>query len=88
VREEFLTDYQNLFTQISISSKILAEAMVLISKYYLRAYDSLQLASAMKLQQIMPLNMNQKVTFICADKQLIDIARKEGLVVENPDKYF
>jgi len=28
VREEFLTDYQNLFTQISISSKILASAMM------------------------------------------------------------
>jgi predicted nucleic acid-binding protein len=88
VRDEFLMDYQNLFTQISITSKILSDAMILISKYYLRAYDSLQLATAIELQEIIPPGMNQEVTFICADKQLLDIAQKEGLNIENPDLYF
>jgi hypothetical protein len=43
--------------------------------------------TAVKVLQLLEPNFNQKITFLCADKQLPEIAQKEGLLIENPNDY-
>jgi hypothetical protein len=58
--------------------------MKLIGKYALRGYDSVQLASAMQLQDAVRTTNGDKIHFVCSDKTLNDAARDDGLFVLDP----
>ncbi|MBC7228620.1 MAG: type II toxin-antitoxin system VapC family toxin [Thermoflexales bacterium] len=72
---------------VEITAEVVEEAMNLITRYGLRGYDGIQLASA-KLVNIRRQMANlPPLIFVCADVALLDAARAEGLLAENPADY-
>jgi predicted nucleic acid-binding protein len=72
----------NLFQVQPLNEKVLGEAIAIVDRHYLRAYDALQLGGCLVLKELAGSTM--EVQFICADNVLLDAARSEGLAVVNP----
>ena len=62
------------------TTAVIEEAVRLIDRHPLRAYDALQLAGCLVVRDGMP----GPVTFVCADTRLCDAAGLEGLETLNP----
>lgn len=58
-------------------------AIELLNKYPLRAYDAVQLGTALMAQQKLTEN-GISLIFVCADHTLCQTAKKENLLVKNP----
>ena len=85
---DFLLDCSEQYIIIQLDQKILIEAIQLFYRYPLRAYDAVQLASAIESNQTLIANSMPTLTFVCADQRLYNFAATEGLVVENPNNYL
>jgi|SaaInl8_200m_RNA_FD_contig_31_2664393_length_556_multi_4_in_0_out_0_2 uncharacterized protein len=72
---------------VELDQVITREAGRLVKKYPLRAYDSVQLASAMRVNQIYANMAPDLFAFVSADDRLVSVARSEGMNVENPNDY-
>jgi predicted nucleic acid-binding protein len=59
----------------------------LVQRHPLRAYDSVQLASALKLQPAFARATSASLTFVSADNRLTSVAQTEGLLTDNPNNY-
>jgi predicted nucleic acid-binding protein len=59
----------------------------LVIQYPLRAYDAIQLASALRVQSDLIRTEAVPLTFLTADERLIAIAQAEGLLTDNPNLY-
>ena len=56
-------------------------------KYELRGYDAVQLAAAIEIENELKAVGAASLVFVSADEDLNEVARAEGLSVENPDNY-
>jgi predicted nucleic acid-binding protein len=66
----------------------LAEAAgELVGRYPLRAYDAVQLASALRAQADLSQAASLTLTFLAADEHLLAAAQAEGLLTENPNRH-
>lgn len=65
---------------------VMNKAIELLGQYPLRAYDSIQLATALISQQQLSIQ-NHTVIFTTADSRLEGIAQQTGLSTENPSRY-
>lgn len=83
--EDFREDFQNQYQIIEVDQLLLETAGELVLQSPLRAYDSVQLASALRLQS--QLTPDIQYSFISADDRLLNIAQSEGLVTDNPNNY-
>jgi predicted nucleic acid-binding protein len=83
----FRADVATGYRSIAVSSRIIRLAMTLVSRHPLRAYDSVQLASAIETAHSYDLRGVPSPIFICADDQLNLIAAAEGLTVDNPNDH-
>ncbi|MCI0737474.1 MAG: type II toxin-antitoxin system VapC family toxin [Gemmataceae bacterium] len=80
-------EFQNQFRHITVQSPILLEAIDLVSKHPLRAYDAIQLSAALYLQRVrVPMSLS-RLTFLSADKVLNQAALAEGLLVDDPNDH-
>ncbi len=66
------------FTRIAVDAAVITEAAALALRFGLRAYDSLQLASAYRAHQ----QLGTTMRFVCFDKQLVSAAHALGLDVD------
>jgi predicted nucleic acid-binding protein len=66
-----------------LTEAVLERALTLIDNQGLRAYDAIQLAACLTLTVTAA---EAFATFVCADHQLLDAARAEGLTVLNPSE--
>jgi predicted nucleic acid-binding protein len=57
----------------------------LVDRHPLRAYDAVQLASALAANRILQLLALSPLTFLSADDRLVAVARAEGLIADNPN---
>ncbi len=57
----------------------------LVIRHPLRAYDAVQLASALKANQVLSAANLSALSFISADTRLTTVAQLEGLPVDNPN---
>lgn len=73
-------DVSSFFLVQPTSSALLEEALRLIDRYPLRAYDAVQLAGCLVVRD----SLAGPVTFVCADAQLCQAAEQEGLTTLNP----
>jgi len=87
-KKDTLTVTRRLFTDITMRFKVIPLgqqhillSLELIERQGLRTLDALHLASALLFRPL-------KVTFVCADNQLIDAVIREGLVGLNPEQVF
>ena len=74
--------------QIAELDRSLAEvAGTLVVRHPLRAYDAVQLASALRAQSDLGVIGGPPVVFCAADDRLIDAAKAEGLQIDNPNHH-
>ncbi len=83
----FKRDFTNKLRIIRLNDQIVAEAMRLSETYFLRGYDSVQLAIALELEKRFALQKFTSITFVSADNNLNSAAVAEGLAVDNPNDY-
>jgi predicted nucleic acid-binding protein len=55
-----------------------------VQQHALRAYDAVQLASAVRFQRKSAALQAMRLTFVTADNQLLAAAKAEGLLTMNP----
>jgi len=72
---------------VDVTSQILEAAVGNARNYSLRAYDAVQLASAIAVRTALLITQANVTDFtlVSADNALNDVARVEGLQVENPN---
>jgi uncharacterized protein len=81
-QSHWTTDYHI----ITVDQTLLNLATELIKKHPLRAYDVVQLASALIIQPSLPNPATSPFTFVSADDRLLTIAQLEGLTTANPNR--
>ncbi len=72
---------QTRFLRQVLNDTVLDSAMEMIDRYALRAFDAIQLAGCLALRTAVG---TETLTFVCADKQLLEAARSELLSVLDP----
>ena len=81
-------DFENEYRVIDVDQTLIETATELVMQHPLRAYDSVQLASALRFQSTTLLSQPEtRLIFISADNRLLDIAQSEGLATDNPNNY-
>jgi predicted nucleic acid-binding protein len=83
----FGMDYRQRYAIVRLSDSIIELAVDLTSRHSLRAYDAVQLATALRLDQMLQDNRLSPLTFVSADEMLCDAARAEGVSAENPNDH-
>nr|VFJ63863.1 MAG: hypothetical protein BECKDK2373C_GA0170839_111210 [Candidatus Kentron sp. DK] len=83
----FKADWETGYRIVEIEKPDFEKAGVLVQKHPLRAYDSIQLACALKIHAAFVQTARNTLTFLSADNRLISAARVEGLDVENPNHH-
>ncbi len=70
-----------------MTDTVLNEAVHLSNIHFLRAYDAVQLATALESNRKRLNKGLNPLIFVSADNELNDAAKAEGLNVENPNDY-
>jgi hypothetical protein len=78
----FRRDYRGRFVHTSLTGMVVEKAMALVFDHPLRAYDAVQLASALLIPRA-PARL-RPLLFVSADSALLRVARQVGLSTENP----
>jgi len=81
VIQSFEFDWYTQYHIVEFDKSLSHHAGRLVKKYPLRAYDSVQLASALRIQKIMT---NNSLIFVSSDIRLLKVAQNERLQNENP----
>ncbi len=79
VLKRFFADITTRFTVTPLDQEHILLSLDLIDRQGLRTLDALHLASALLLRPL-------KITFVCADNQLLEAAVHEGLSSLNPEQ--
>jgi len=88
VIQSFRYDLETHYKIIETGQTVIEKAGEYVQKHPLRAYDSVQLASAMVLYPFF-LDIRPEIfTFVSADDRLLSAAQKEGMSIENPNNYL
>jgi hypothetical protein len=80
----FLHEVAVAFRVLTLDSTILDAAIRLIGVHPIRAYDAIQLATALRLGTEYDTAGLPPPVFVCADQPLNRATAAEGLVVEDP----
>ncbi len=83
----FQYDWETLYRIVEIDLNVIEKAGQLVQKHPLRAYDSIQLASALGLHLFFSQADPKIFTFVSADNRLINAARDEGMSTDNPNNH-
>jgi uncharacterized protein len=75
------------YVVIAFTDQVASRAKDLLEKHPLRAYDSVQLASALEANVSLLIAGSPALTFICSDNLLLRIAAAEGLATDNPNNH-
>lgn len=73
---------------IELDMGIIDRARDLLDRHPLRAYDSVQLASALSANQALVDRQLSPLVFVSADDRLLKVAAAEGLTVDNPNLHL
>jgi len=83
----FLRDGRQRCTLLEADSTVIDTAVQLIQRHPLRAYDAVQLATALILNRVLIADKLPPLTFVSADDVLCKAAQAEGLPAENPNEH-
>ncbi|MCP5094830.1 MAG: type II toxin-antitoxin system VapC family toxin [Chloroflexi bacterium] len=78
-----ITDYD--FVELDLN--IVKAAHLLLNQHPLRAYDAVQLASALKVQEALTTAQLSPLVFLSADNRLNAVAIAAGMLVDNPNQH-
>jgi hypothetical protein len=82
--QSFEFDWDTQYQIVEFDKALAEQAGELVKKYPLRAYDSVQMASAIKIHQIHAKVASGLFTFVSSDDRLLSVAKDEGMQLENP----
>ncbi len=85
--QSFRYDLDTQYQVVEFSRELAKAAGQLVRKHPLRAYDAVQLASALRVQLDLVQAKAQSLTFVAADDRLITMAQAEGLQTDNPNHH-
>ncbi len=74
------------YQQAPLNPIIIKQAQALLKQYPLRAYDSVQLATALYINNGVRQIPNERFVFVTSDAKLYEFAVNEGLIAINPQK--
>ncbi|MCC3493236.1 MAG: type II toxin-antitoxin system VapC family toxin [Microcoleus sp. PH2017_29_MFU_D_A] len=80
-------DFENEYRVIDINPTLIETATELVIQHPLRAYDAVQLASALRFQSTLISVSETQLVFVSADNRLLNIAQSAGLAIDNPNNY-
>jgi hypothetical protein len=83
----FRQDSKTSYNMWPVTTDVFEAADDLCLSHRLRAYDAVQLSCALALREYALLNQAPLPIFVCADRDLLDVAGVEGLQFENPNNY-
>lgn len=83
----FLREARLRYGRLRVNDVVIEAAVELIQRHPLRAYDAVQLATALLLNRRLLADKLPSLTFVSADNVLCKAARAEGLSTENPNEY-
>ena len=75
------------YNLIAMSPQTILVCQRLLETYSLRAYDAVQLATAVMTNQGFIATGRSALIFLSADKRLLDAARGEGFAVDDPNDH-
>ena len=81
---DFLALCTSEYTLVEVSIDLLDQARMLVERHPLRAYDAVQLASALVANAALQAAELGPLTFVASDRQLLTAAQAEGLAVDSP----
>lgn len=84
---DFRTDFDNQYEVLEVDRTLIETAGALVMQNPHRAYDSVQLASALRVQSLLTSMPETQLIFVSADNRLLDIAQSAGLAIDNPNNY-
>ena len=87
VLSRFLQDCEDHFVLLTVDRSVIDRAVELAQRHRLRAYDAVQLATALGASEIVQSQTLPAPIFIAADGDLLAAAAAEHLSVENPLNY-
>ncbi len=77
---------QSQYVVINVNATIIADAIVFLEKHPLRAYDAIQLATAINAEKrVHPSGI--PFTMLCSDQRLTAAATVEGLQTDDPNQH-
>jgi predicted nucleic acid-binding protein len=83
----FREDCQDLYRFIEFEETVYELAGSLLERHVLRAYDAVQLASALVAAQVLTEASLPQPIFLSADDRLLQAASAEGLPIDNPNHF-
>ncbi|MBF0397661.1 MAG: type II toxin-antitoxin system VapC family toxin [Desulfobacterales bacterium] len=83
----FKTDWETQYQIVEVEKYDIEVAGDLVQKYPLRAYDSIQLACALKIYSVFAKTAPDSFIFVSADDRLLNAGKSEGLNSENPNSH-
>jgi len=84
---QFRHDAAHQYNILEVTPAMLTDAERLAEVHGLRAYDAVQLATAVELHQARSRAGLSQLTLISADQELNSAATAEGLIVDDPTKH-
>jgi len=81
---DFLALCTGQYRLVEVTINLLDHARTLVERHPLRAYDAVQLASALVTNTALLAAELGPLTFVASDRQLLTAAQAEGLAVDNP----
>jgi hypothetical protein len=87
IAQKVREDFENGYRVIDVDRTLIETAGALVMQNPLRAYDSVQLASALRVQSLLTSIPETQLIFVWADNRLLDIAQSAGLATDNPNNY-
>lgn len=85
--QTFGYDLDMQYQVAEVNAALAKAAGELVLRHPLRAYDAVQLASALRVQSDLVRTARTSLTFLTADEPLIAIAQAEGLLTDNPNHH-
>ena len=83
----FFADVRGRLNVIHPTTVVIDDAVELLQRYPLMAYDAVQVASAIHCDQVVRSVSAYRVVFVAADRPVLNAAAAEGLLVENPEDH-
>ncbi len=87
ILSSFLFDCSNQYWIAELNTAMIHQAIQLTKHHPLRAYDAVQLAAALIINQALLTRELPALIFVSADDKLCSAALAEGLSVENPNHH-
>ena len=86
--QSFHYDLDMQYQVVEVDRDLAEAAGKLVGKHPLRAYDAVQLASALRVQPAFARSRSTSLIFLAADDRLLANAQAEGLATDNPNLHL